>query len=304
MRFLVALVGALLLLGACTKDTETPASTSIADPTSTPTSVEDPPTSEIQPTTSSPTPEDEPTTSTESKTIAVGSTLTGDGTLTATVVQVIPHDFEAQTQGLAWEGPNLIESTGVYGSSERRYLSPTAAQTSREKLLAAELFATDITLVGDIGIQLTGQEGIATTFNVVNLNEVGQIRYEGQGWGLCLEGGTLVMSDNTEILVRRNPESLAIVSPQPSPADLANLRALECAKDWIWAVVGDTNTVAVINVETGDLSGLVDLGDLLPGTAGPSDVLSAIAYNPSAETFYVAGRRWGVFYEIEIDFPS
>lgn len=301
MKLLAALVLIGLLSSACTNSSETPTTAITADPTSTTASIQDPPVSGEGPATSDQGPG---TTISEADAIEVGASLTGVGTLTATVVQIIPHDFEAQTQGLAWAGPGLIESTGVYGNSERRFLSPTSAQTSQEKSLVPEHFSTDITLVGDTGIQLSGREGIATTFDVENLNEIGQVRYEGEGWGLCLQGETLVMSDNSETLVRRNPGTLAIVAPQPSPPELANLRALECAKEWIWAVVGDTNTLAVIEVETGELGGLVDLTELLPSTAGPNDAFSAIAYNPNTETFYVAGRRWGVFYEIAIEFPS
>ena len=170
--------------------------------------------------------------------------------------------------------------------------------------ILADLPPIDLAIVGEVGIQLSGREGIATTFDVENLNETAQVRYEGEGWGLCLQGEELVMSDNTGTLVRRDAQTLAVVAPQPSPEDLTNLRALECANQWIWAVVGDTNTIAVINAESGRLDGLLDTTDLLPNTAGPNDALAAIAFNPITETFYVAGRRWGVFYEISVEFPA
>ncbi len=313
MKLRAGLVGTLLMLSACTNSNSDSTSPSDgSDTTAASTTVDDEVTTvtpDPESETTTPAPDDpttEPTTQpTEAPVeIQVGAVLEGESTLEASVIQILPHDFAAQTQGLAWEGPALIESTGAYGSSERRFLSPVSAQTSQEKFLVPELFGTDLTIAGDVGIQLSGREGIATTFDVENLNEIGQIQYDGEGWGICLDGETVVMSDNTETLVRRNPVTLAIVSPQPSPPELTNLRALECAKEWIWAIVGDTNTLVAIEVESGELAGLVDVTDLIPSTAGPDDALSAIAFNPSTETFYVAGRQWGAFYEISIAFPT
>lgn len=300
MRIRAGLVGALVLLGACT-DANSATSSSSATTVSSDTTSD--PATETSPSSSATSDSTRETTVAPSE-IEVGAILGGEGSLTATVVQILPHDFNARTQGLAWEGRFLIESTGAYGSSERRFLSPVSAQTSQEKFLVPELFGSDLAIVGEVGIQLSGREGIATTFDITNLNETAQVRYEGEGWGLCLQGEELVMSDNTGTLVRRNPQTLAIVAPQPSPENLTNLRALECAKQWIWAVVGDTNTIAVINAESGLLEGSIDTTDLVPNTAGPNDALAAIAYNPSTDTFYVAGRRWGVFYEISVEFPA
>ena len=294
VKYLAGLLGAVVLLGACTSSEEPTATTQPIQTTEASVTSEVTPTSEADPTTVA-----EPAT-TEPQQIQVGTIVEGTGTITATVTEVLPHDFQAQTQGLAWGGDALVESTGVYGSSERRFLSPTSAQTSQEKFLAPELLATDVAIVGDTGIQLSGFEGIATTFSAENLNEIGQIRFEGEGWGLCLDDDALVMSDNTDVLVRRDSLTLAIEAPQPSPEGLTNLRALECAKDRIWAVVGDTNTVAIIDRETGELEDTLDLAELVPSTSGPNDALSAIAYDPNADIFYVAGRRWGVFYGLTI----
>ena len=303
MRIRAGLVGALVLLGACTNDNSATSSSSATSDTAGSSATTSPTATETAPT-SSATSDSAGATTVAPSEIKVGAVLGGEGTLTATVVQILPHDFGARTQGLAWDGPFLIESTGAYGSSERRFLSPVSAQTSQEKFLDPELFGSDLAIVGEVGIQLSGREGIATTFDVGNLNETAQVRYEGEGWGLCLQGEELVMSDNTGTLVRRDAQTLAVVAPQPSPEDLTNLRALECANQWIWAVVGDTNTIAVINAESGRLDGLLDTTDLLPNTAGPNDALAAIAFNPITETFYVAGRRWGVFYEISVEFPA
>lgn len=294
-----AFLSAALLLAACTNGSDSPSPGTDGEPVAPPTT--DGARTTVEPTSTSQV--NTPSTTETQRLIEVGATVEGEGTLTATVLRVLPHDFEAQTQGLAWNGTALIESIGVYGNSGRRLLSPTSAQTSQEKFLQAELFATDVAVVGDTGIQLSAREGIAFAFSIDNLNESRRILVEGEGWGVCFDGESLVTTDNTNLITRRNPDTLEVISSQELEGDQEQLRALECSQDLLWAVSGDTNRIVAVDLAGGDVVGVLDLGELVPPTAGPNDDLTAVAFNPAAETYFVAGRRWGVFYELKIERP-
>ncbi len=171
--------------------------------------------------------ESTPPTTTETGVASVqeGDAILGGGTIEAVVESVLPHDFDAQTQGLAWDGAGLIESTGPYGSSQRRFLSPTSARTSQAKNLAPELFATDLVVLDSTGIQLSAREGIATIFSLEDLKPSGQHRFEGDAWGICEVDETLVTSDNSGTLTLRNIDNLASESRN---VVLIDLRTVHC----------------------------------------------------------------------------
>ena len=244
------------------------------------------------------------TTETGAASVQEGDAILGGGTIEAVVESVLPHDFNAQTQGLAWDGAGLIESTGPYGSSQRRFLSPTSARTSQAKNLAPELFATDLVVLDSTGIQLSAREGIATIFSLEDLKPSGQHRFEGDAWGICQVDQTLVTSDNSGTLTLRDIDTFAPTRTAEVNEQFDELRALECAKGLVWAVLGDSGTIAAIDLASGDVKGVLDLSRLVPSTAGPNDQLTAIAYNPTSDTYFVAGRRWGVIYELSLDSPA
>jgi glutamine cyclotransferase len=233
-----------------------------------------------------------------------GHEILGGGTIKAVVESILPHDFNAQTQGLAWNGAGLIESIGPYGSSQRRFLSPTSARTSQPKNLAPELFATDLVVLDSTGIQLSAREGIATIFSLEDLKRSGRHRFEGDAWGICQSDETLVTSDNSGTLTLRNIDTFVPTGTAKVNEQFGELRALECTKGLVWAVLGDSGTIAAIELDSGDVKGVLDLSALVPSTAGPNDQLTAIAYNPASDTFFVAGRRWGVIYELSLEAPA
>ena len=70
------------------------------------------------------------------------------------------------------------------------------------------LFGEGLARVGQRLVQLTWRAGRAIISNIETLEEEETLRYDGEGWGLCFDGHSLVMSDGSSTLVFRDPETM------------------------------------------------------------------------------------------------
>lgn len=251
---------------------------------------------------------------------------------TVEVLNVFPHDVNAFTQGLLWHEGRLYESTGQRGESSLREVDPTTGEIlrilpvtrSEEELSAANAqpnyFAEGLALVGDRLIQLTWTAGEAFVYDLATFERLATISYAGQGWGLCLSGDYLYMSDSTEYLAIREADTFDLVARQlvtfnGSPLRASLLNELECVEDSVYANLWQTDFIAQIDKYTGNVTAMIDASDLLtdemkreiPGSvvsedgsvSAPSNaVLNGIAYNPESDTFYITGKDWPRLFEV------
>ena len=125
------------------------------------------------------------------------------------VVAVYDHDTAAFTQGLLWHEGGFYESTGLRGESSLRRVS---LEGDVETLIPVEsaYFAEGLVLVDGRLIQLTWQSQVALIYDLETLEEIGHFEYSGEGWGICYsaETDTLWMSDGSDRLTERDPETL------------------------------------------------------------------------------------------------
>lgn len=223
------------------------------------------------------------------------------------VVSRRPHDAGAYTQGLLF-GPagELYESTGLYGESTLRQVDPQRGDIVRLVDLPAEFFGEGLALVGDRLIQLTWREGIAAVWDRTSFAPTGAFEYEGEGWGLCLGGDRLVMSDGSDELTFRDPSTFAVIERVEVTIDgepQRSLNELECVGEHIWANVYRSDRIVRIDGDTGEVDGILDLAGIIaphPADASSGDVLNGIAWDPTSETFLVTGKRWPELIEIRV----
>ena len=124
------------------------------------------------------------------------------------IVERIPHDPTAWTQGLVLDGNRLFESTGRYGESALRELDRDSGAVIEETRLEPTLYGEGLALVDDRLLQLTWREEVMLAWNRDTLTESGRIGYGGEGWGLCFDGDLLAMSDGTATLAMRDPDDV------------------------------------------------------------------------------------------------
>lgn len=216
--------------------------------------------------------------------------------MTVEVLETMPHDNEAYTQGLLWHDGFLYESTGQYGQSTLRRVDLATGDVLSSRALPPELFGEGLARVEDRLIQLTWRAGTALVWDREKLTELDRLGYAGEGWGLCFDGLHLVMSDGGSVLTFRNPETFEVVREVEvllRDGAVGRLNELECVEDSIYANVYTTDWIVRIDPETGYVRSLIDASGLLAREeARGAEVLNGIAYDAEQEIFYLTGKLW------------
>jgi len=221
------------------------------------------------------------------------------------VVREFPHDPSAYTQGLVFDQGLLHESTGQRGSSKVRTLELESGVELRATHLPPMYFGEGLALVGERLIQLTWQEGVARVYDRATLKPLDEFRYEGEGWGLAFDGTHLVMSDGSDQLIFRDPQSFkevrrVRVTAQGTPVRMLN--ELEVIDGEVWANIWKRELLVRIDPQTGEALGFVDLAGIFDHRSIPSDdaVLNGIAHDPASGRLFVTGKLWPKLFEIEV----
>jgi len=220
------------------------------------------------------------------------------------VVRSYPHDPRAFTQGLLLLDGKLYESTGLNGRSSVRRVELTSGQVEKESRLPVEFFGEGLALVGQRLIQLTWKNHKALVWDLSTLQKESEFSYDGEGWGLCFDGSHLVMSDGSDKLTLRNPNSFAKegeVHVRLAGRPLANLNELECTGSGVYANVWQDSHIALIDAKSGEVTAWIDASGLLDSSeAAGADVLNGIAEMASTGHLLVTGKLWPHVYEVEI----
>jgi glutamine cyclotransferase len=222
-------------------------------------------------------------------------------------VSRVSHDPRAFTQGLVIDDRGrMFESTGIRGESSLRELDREDGDVIRSKSLAASLFGEGLALVDDTLVQLTWTAGQAWQWHADTFAFEGLWAYDGQGWGLCYDGEHLVMSDGSDRLTFRDPDTFevrGVVSVTLDGRPLADLNELECVDSVVWANVWHRDEVVRIDPRDGRVTGRLDLSGLLqpnPADEDPEAVLNGLAWDAASETMWVTGKRWPEMVELHV----
>lgn len=227
------------------------------------------------------------------------------------IVKKIPHSQVAFTQGLEFYGEYLYEGTGRYGQSSIRKIDPETGALLSEKKLANIHFGEGITFFDGQLYQLTWKAGVCFVYDPETLEVVSSFDYLGEGWGLNKLNGLLLMSNGSDLLYWRNPNTFAIegtIAVREANKTLKELNELEVANGRIYANILGQDQIAEIDPESGqviswvDASNLrLDMAQLLEkrSDAKAFGVLNGIAYNESSGHFFVTGKNWPFMYEVE-----
>ena len=221
------------------------------------------------------------------------------------IVKTHPHDPGAYSQGLLFHDGKIYESTGRRGTSGIREVALETGEVLRKRDLPPHLFGEGLVLHGGQLTQLTWQAGSAHVFDLESFKVVKDHQYEGEGWGITSTGTELVMSDGTPRLSIRDPETFeelrsVQVTLRGGPID--SLNELEWVDGELWANVWKHDQIARIDLDTGVVSGVIDLSGLYDAShIGDQDaVLNGIAYDPAGERIFVTGKLWPHLFEIEL----
>jgi glutamine cyclotransferase len=223
------------------------------------------------------------------------------------VVSRRPHDDSAFTQGLVLDSRGrLFESTGLNGASELREVDPVSGAVVRSMPLPDEQFGEGLALVDERLVQLTWRNEVAHAWDLETFELVESFSYAGEGWGLCFDGSQLVMSDGSDRLTFRDPDTFDAVGSisvtlAGEPRD--RLNELECVDGSVWANVLGSDVIVRIDPGSGKVDARLDMTGVLEPNPRLNDsraVLNGIAYDAGADTFLLTGKHWPELVEIRI----
>ncbi len=221
----------------------------------------------------------------------------------AKVENSYPHLATSYTQGLEFNNGILYEGTGQYGQSmvAQTNLSNGTVSPSKNIRLDENYFGEGITVFGENVYQLTWKENKCFVYNKNTMQLIKDIPYTGEGWGLCNDGKSLIMSDGSERITFRDPANFSIlrtIEVYDDQGPIQQINELEYIDGKIYANVYTTNRIIVIDPANGKVIAIIEGEQIEKAGRGLGEVMNGIAYNNGK--IYMTGKHWDKLFEVSI----
>ena len=221
------------------------------------------------------------------------------------VVNILPHDPNAFTQGLVVADGKFLESTGEVGRSSLRSVEPATGRVLKKVDLAPPYFAEGIALLNGRIYQLTWQHQVGFIYDAQTFERVGQFNYDGEGWGLTTDGQSLILSDGSSRIRFIDPTSFRVtktITVVDGKEPVIELNELEYIEGQIYANIWHDDRIATIDPQTGRVTSWIDLTNLMPKEelSDEEAVLNGIAYDQANNKLFVTGKLWPRIFEIRV----
>jgi len=193
------------------------------------------------------------------------------------ILETVDHNSAYFTQGLELNNRVMFESSGLYLT-----------------LFADELFV------------LTWKENTLLVFDPQDLHLKRELKYEGEGWGLASNASQLIMSNGSDTITFRNPETFKVereIQVRSQQHSVRRINELEFAQGFIWANVWGSPVIIKINPSTGNVESFFDFSELvlLHSEGTDNRVLNGIAYDPLKKAYWITGKLWPKRYLVSFD---
>ncbi|MBL0742679.1 glutaminyl-peptide cyclotransferase [Chryseolinea lacunae] len=230
--------------------------------------------------------------------------------LSYSVLKTLPHDTEAYTEGLLIHQGKVLESTGLNGKSWVAEVDPGSGVHTKKIVLDNQYFGEGIAVLHNKLYQLTYKTQIGFIYDATTYKQIGEFKYEPEGWGMTHDNKNLIMSVGTEKLYYLDTTNLSVartLTVTNEGQKLKNINELEFVDGYIFANVYETSWIVKIDPATGKVVGRVDLSPLTEEVRRMSpniDYLNGIAYDPNSKAFLVTGKNWPKTFLIRIQKPA
>lgn len=240
------------------------------------------------------------------------STLPTPVQINYSLINVYPHDTASYTQGLEYLNGVLYEGTGNPGFRENisklRKIDYKTGKALKEVALKGKLFGEGITVIGDKIYQITWQDKKAFVYSLSDFKLIKEFTYNTDGWGLTNDGKYLIMSDGSDKIYFRDPntfQEITHISVQDKTGMRNNINELEYINGFIYANVYTTDEVLKIDPSNGHVVGKIDFSGLKNGypelTQPPSDYFNGIAWDSTGNRIFVTGKYWSKMFEVRLN---
>src|SRR6185295_18115340 len=205
------------------------------------------------------------------------------------IVAEYPHDTEAYTQGLIYIDGFLYESTGITGRSSLRKVQLETGEIIQQRAVNPADFAEGLTEWHGRLLQLTPRRRgnappwhlrkfledikrhfgnqIGVIYDIASFEPQSIFYYPGDAWGLTHDETRLIMSDGSSKLRFLDPETFAELGSLEvfdGNEPVAYLNELEFVDGKIYANVQRQDRIAIIQPDSGQVTGWIDLAGLKP----------------------------------------
>lgn len=219
------------------------------------------------------------------------------------VVKAYPHDTGSYTQGLFWHDGSLYESTGLNGKSTFRKVDLQSGKALTKLPFNRKYFVEGSVILVDKLYILTWTNKVIFIYDANTLEYLSTYSYPREGWGLTTDGKSLISSDGSSRIYFLTPELKfeRSINVTLNGRAVRYLNELEWIDGRIWANVYTTDTIVIINPDTGIVEATVDCDGLLPERLRTSDtdVLNGIAVDSEGRIF-LTGKNWSELYEVKL----
>lgn len=220
------------------------------------------------------------------------------------IVDSIPHDQSHFTQGLFFDGKDLIETTGMYGASGlyRYSFDGKSLKVLDSTRLADRYFGEGSIAVGDDIFYLTWKANKAFIYDRRSFKQKGEFRIPTEGWGLTYWRSALLMSNGSSELLQLAMGGFYVVGSihvRDGDRPVNMLNELEVVGDTLYANIWQTGLIAVISLPSGKVIKYLDLSrkdSELRRSYPDMDVLNGIAYD--GKNLWVTGKNWPWIYKL------
>lgn len=219
------------------------------------------------------------------------------------ILDSVPHEKTHFTQGIFFDGKEIVETTGQYGESGlyRRTMDGKILDSAR---LADRYFGEGSIAVGEDIFYLTWKSKKAFIYNRKPFRPKGEFRIPTEGWGLTYWQSALLMSNGSDELLRIalgafNVFDVIRVTDGGKPVKMLN--ELEVIGNTLYANIWQTALIAVIELPSGKVLKYLDFTDKARSVyrSNPNiDVLNGIAYD--GKYLWVTGKYWPQVYKIAV----
>lgn len=214
------------------------------------------------------------------------------------VLKTLPHNTEAFTEGLTIQDNKVFESTGQNGKSWVAEVDPGSGAHDKKVILDNRYFGEGMTILNNKMYYLTWQTKIGFIYDAKTYKQIGEFKYDNEGWGLTHNNKELIMSDGTEKLYFLDTTNLKVtrtLTVTYQGEKMKKLNELEYVDGYIFANVYETSMIVKIDPNTGKVVGRLDLStitDEIKRMYANTAELNGIAYDKNSRAFLITGKLW------------
>ena len=223
-----------------------------------------------------------------------------------TVLKTLPHYTDAFTEGLTIHDNKVYESTGQNGKSWVAEVDPGSGDHDKKIILPDQYFGEGMNILNNKLYFLTYKTKIGFIYDAKTYKQIGEFKYDNEGWGLTHNDKELIMSAGTEKIYFLDSANLSItrtLTVTENGSKLKNVNELEYVDGYIFANIYETSRIVKIDPSTGKVVGRMDLSVIteeIKRTYPNTAELNGIAYDRNSKALLITGKLWPKSYLIRV----